>query len=84
MLDKSKAILVYDVIKELEIEYDSQDSRTLKDIEDCYEDDYILSIWDMEDAENNDGDGWTNFEDFLIDFIEQNIQCEQAKNRLYL
>lgn len=63
---------VYEKVKELEKQYQSQDDRTLEDIEKCYTDEDILSIWKFE----QENDGWDTFENFLIDFIEQNLQFE--------
>ena len=44
---------------------------SLKDIKRCYEDEEILDIWEGEKILSDDDDGWTNFEDFLIDYLEQ-------------
>ena len=44
---------------------------SLKDIKSCYEDEEILDIWEGEKILSDDDDGWTNFEDFLIDYLEQ-------------
>ena len=43
---------------------------SLKDIKRCYEDEEILDIWEGEKILSDDY-GWTNFEDFLIDYLEQ-------------
>ena len=44
---------------------------SLKDIKRCYEDEEILDIWEGEKILSDDDDGWTNFEDFLIGYLEQ-------------
>ena len=70
-LNVENAKVVLEKVKKLEKEYDSDQDRTLADIEACYTDSYILKIWE---DENKDDDGWDTFENFLVDFIEQNIQ----------
>lgn len=64
---------VYEAIKKLEEEHQSETRRKIEDIEACYHDSYILSVWK---EESDPEDGWATFEDFLISFIEQNIMFD--------
>ena len=76
-LNQDNINYVYNKVKELEKEYNSEDSRSKQDIIDCYSDDYILEIWKDEGQYIEEtGEGWNTFEDFLIDFIKQNIELE--------
>lgn len=67
---------VYDEVKKLEKEYQSEEDRTYDDIKACFYDDYILSIWEYEKYNEETEDGWFKFTDFLINFIKQNIMFE--------
>ena len=52
--------------------------RTEEDIKTCYTDTYILSVWESEGMYLEEtGEGWNSFEDFLTDFILQNIEAEE-------
>lgn len=73
---KENAKKVFDKVKQLEKKYESEENRGIKDIEGCYTDYYILSVWEEEQYNEETGEGWGTFEDFLIDFIEQNIMFE--------
>ncbi|GAB6552740.1 hypothetical protein bcgnr5378_05940 [Bacillus cereus] len=59
---------VYEAVKQLEKKYNSLDDRKLRDIELCFADSHILMVWETEK------DDWNSFEDFLISFIQQNIE----------
>lgn len=64
------------IVRKMEKKYDSQYRRTPKDLKALYKDNYILSIWKDEKYNKETGEGWNCFEDFLIDFIEQNLIFE--------
>lgn len=70
---KAKAAELFEKVKKIEKEYGSDDYRTIEDIEGCYTDYYTLSAWEEERYTEEKGEGFMTFEDFLLDFIEQNI-----------
>ncbi|WP_336769812.1 hypothetical protein [Bacillus bombysepticus] len=61
---------VYEIVKQLEKKYNSTVDRSLNDVELCFVDSHILMVWETEK------DAWGSFEDFLIDFIQQNIELD--------
>lgn len=67
---------VYRKVKVLEKQYNSKDNRTREDIKMCYDDKYILDIWEIEKYTEEKDEGFVTFESFLIDFIEQNLIFE--------
>lgn len=67
---------VYREVKKLENEYSSKENRSKDDIRACYSDKYILDIWKYEEYTEEKGEGFLYFEDFLIDFIENNLRFE--------
>lgn len=67
---------VYDEVKKLEKEYRSEENRTIEDIRACFVDDYILDIWDSEKYNEETDDGWVDFDDFILSFLEQNMIFE--------
>lgn len=73
-LDLDKVEQVYNGAKAMEKEYNSKDNRTMQDIKGLYTDKYILSIWKDETT-------YSNFEDFLLDIIEQNLANELEDNQ---
>lgn len=79
MTTEQKILNVFNQVKKLEKQYNSPGNRTIKDIRGYYTDEYILSIWEDEKYNEKTDEGWTEFEDFLISLIEQNIQIESRK-----
>lgn len=67
---------VFKKVKVLEKQYNSKENRTKEDIKMCYDDKYILEIWEIEKYTEEKGEGFATFESFLIDFIEQNLIFE--------
>lgn len=63
-------------VRVLEKKYNSKEEHTRDDLKACYEDDYILSIWNIERYTEESGEGFLYFDDFLLEFIEQNLIFE--------
>lgn len=74
--EERKISVLLNDIKSLEKKYGSKEEHTREDVKSCYEDDYILGIWDIEKYTEESGEGFFHFEDFLLSFIEQNLIFE--------
>lgn len=73
---EKKISSLLDKVRYLEKKYNSKDERTRDELKSCYTDEYILSIWDIEKYTEESGEGFFYFDDFLLDFIEQNLIFE--------
>ena len=74
---KEKAAEVLKEVSKIEKEFNSPYKRSIEDTEKCYTDAYILEVWKSEGLYNEEtGQGWHSFEDFLVDFIKENIEFE--------
>ena len=75
-LHEKKINEVYNQVKKLEKKYNSKGCHDRNQIKSCYTDKYILGVWDIEKYTEEKGEGFNTFEDFLLDFIEQNLIFE--------
>lgn len=76
LMQEKKITKLFKDVQLLEEKYNSTDRRTRDDIKSCYTDSYILDIWGIERYDDGNYEGFNTFEDFLLDFIEQNIRFE--------
>lgn len=63
-------------VNDLAKKYNSKDYNR-EDIKNFYKDEYILNIWEIEKYTEDKGEGFFCFEDFLLDYLEQNLIFEQ-------
>lgn len=64
-------------VNDLTKKYNFKQEYSRDDIKSLYKDKYILSIWDLEKYTEEKAEGFYNFEDFLLDYLEQNLIFEQ-------
>lgn len=73
---EKKISMVLEKVRFLEKSYNKKEMYTRNDIKSCYEDEYIMGVWDIEKYTEEKGEGFFYFEDFLLSFIEENLIFE--------